>query len=386
VGGPYRVGVVGLGVAGAATAALLARAGHKVTVLERAPEVGPTGAGALLQPSGQRALARLGLAETVEELVAYTPRGRELVRLAYGDFEPGCHGLGVHRGDLFAALNGLVAATGVDVRLGVEADSFAPAGGLVLVRDAAGEAHGPFELVVAADGSRSALRARSGLVRWEHEYRYGALWAVGTCEAVRGRLHQVVRGTSRLVGLLPLGAGRCNLFWSLRHDALDALHDRGFDAWRREVVALCPEADELLSGLRGFEETRLTTYRHVVLRRPYADRLVLVGDACHAMSPHLGQGINLALLDALCLAGSLDAEPDLARALERYANERRAQVRYYARVTLALTPFFQSGGVVKGLGRDLALPVLQRNRWARRRMLLALSGLASGVRDQRLDV
>jgi 2-polyprenyl-6-methoxyphenol hydroxylase-like FAD-dependent oxidoreductase len=77
----YRVGVVGMGVAGATIASLMARSGHDVTLFERVPRVGPMGAGILLQPSGQWVLDRLGLldrvaehAETIEELHAITNR------------------------------------------------------------------------------------------------------------------------------------------------------------------------------------------------------------------------------------------------------------------------------------------------------------------------
>src|SRR5712691_10882773 len=61
--GPYRVGIIGLGVAGATAAHLLAKAGHVVTLFERAQRVGPVGAGVLLQPSGQLVLKDLGLLE-----------------------------------------------------------------------------------------------------------------------------------------------------------------------------------------------------------------------------------------------------------------------------------------------------------------------------------
>ena len=61
----YRVGVVGLGVAGATTAYLLARDGCDVTLLERADQPRPIGAGVLLQRSGQEILRRLGVLENV---------------------------------------------------------------------------------------------------------------------------------------------------------------------------------------------------------------------------------------------------------------------------------------------------------------------------------
>ena len=55
-----RIAIVGSGMAGTMAAALLARAGHAVTLFERAPRVGPVGAGLLLQPSGQAVLRRAG--------------------------------------------------------------------------------------------------------------------------------------------------------------------------------------------------------------------------------------------------------------------------------------------------------------------------------------
>jgi 2-polyprenyl-6-methoxyphenol hydroxylase-like FAD-dependent oxidoreductase len=365
-----RVGVVGFGVAGSTASALLAQAGHEVTVFERAPMLEPAGAGVLLQPSGQRVLDHLGLLERVraraariDELVALAPGGRTISRLRYGDLEPDLHALGVHRSHLHAALAGLAGRAGVNVRLGEE---------LTGPHD---ERLRGFDLVVGADGSRSALRAGSGLVRWEHEYAWGALWAIGAGSLVRGRLHQVVRGTSRLVGVLPLGEGRCNLFWSVRRDRVERLRARGFEAWRDEAVALCQEAAEPLASLAGWEDVRFTTYRHALLRRPYAGRLVLIGDAGHPMSPHLGQGINLALIDALRLRDAVAEARAPEEAVRLYADSRRRQLAYYGVVTLALTPFFQSDGRIKGWGRDAALPLLPHVPGVRRQMLRALSGL-----------
>src|SRR3954467_11470477 len=111
-----RVGIVGAGTAGLATAALLARAGDVVEILERAPSPGPVGAGLLLQPTGQAVLARLGGLEKVradaavgERVVGTTVRGKRFLDLSY---RVG-HGLGVHRGALFSALQGAAEREGV---------------------------------------------------------------------------------------------------------------------------------------------------------------------------------------------------------------------------------------------------------------------------------
>jgi 2-polyprenyl-6-methoxyphenol hydroxylase-like FAD-dependent oxidoreductase len=366
-----RVGVVGFGVAGATISALLAQAGHEVTVLERAPEIEPVGAGVLLQPSGQLVLERLGLLERVragaariDELVAISPSGRTISRQRYGELERGLHALGVHRSDLIAALAQLAAGAGVSFQLGQE------------ITGMDDERLQGFDLVVGADGSRSQLRASSDLVRWEHEYAWGALWGIGKGSSVSGRLHQVVHGTRKLVGVLPLGGGRCNLFWSVRRDRVEALRRQEFGAWAAEVEALCPEAAEPLASLDGWRDVRFTTYRHAFVRRPFAGRVVLIGDAAHPMSPHLGQGINLALIDAWRLAEALAESAAPEAAVRSYVASRRKQIAYYGAVTLALTPFFQSDGSVKGLGRDAALPLLPRIPGVSRRMLRTLSGLA----------
>jgi 2-polyprenyl-6-methoxyphenol hydroxylase-like FAD-dependent oxidoreductase len=111
------------------------------------------------------------------------------------------------------------------------------------------------------------------------------------------------------------------------------------------------------------------------------ERVVLVGDAAHAMSPHLGQGANLALVDSECLARHLSTHkiPD---ALAAYANERRSQTRFFATLSLLLSPFFQSNSAVLALGRDIGLPLLCAVPWIRRQMELSAAGLKRGFLDQ----
>jgi 2-polyprenyl-6-methoxyphenol hydroxylase-like FAD-dependent oxidoreductase len=381
----YRVAVVGFGVAGATAAYLLARAGHGVDLFERAPVVGPVGSGILLQPSGQMVLEKLGLldevaaqAEPIAELHAVQPHGGTLVHLPYGDFERGLHAYGVHRGVLFSALHRTVLSQKVGVHLGREVHGRSRDGDATFLHDSGGERHGPYDFVVAADGSRSRLRHASKLPWWREEYAYGATWAVGPCSAVRGQLRQVVHGTRVLIGLLPVGGGRCCLYGSLRRDQKDAVWRRGFAAWRDGVLRLCPLAEELFMEVRDFDRVAFTPYQHVWMRRWHDAGAVFIGDAAHAMSPHLGQGINLALMDAYRLAEAV-AETDSPQAAFRaYTRKRRGHLYYYSLITYLLTPFFQSDGRVRGWGRDVALPLMTRAPWLRRQMIMTMAGVKSG--------
>ncbi len=389
----YRVGVVGMGVAGATVASLMARAGHEVTLFERAPRVGPVGAGILLQPSGQCVLDRLGLldrvaehAEPIDELHAITDRGRTLIRLPYAEIEPGCRAFGLHRGVLFEALYRDVRESDIRIQLGHEIRERRVDAGEVVVLDTAGDEHGPFDFLVAADGSRSALRAATRLVRWRHEYAYGSLWAIGPNLEVRRKLFQMVQGTRILLGLLPTGEAQCSLFWSLRHDEKEALWRAGFDAWRATVIGLCPPAAPLFEALKSFDDIAYVRYQHVVMKSCHDDHTIFLGDAAHAMSPHLGQGINLAMIDALVFSGCLARADDFPTAFREYAALRRNHLRYYAWVTLLLTPFFQSNGFIKGVGRDIALPIMTHIPPIRRQMLITVSGLKKGLFGGKLTI
>jgi 2-polyprenyl-6-methoxyphenol hydroxylase-like FAD-dependent oxidoreductase len=381
----FRIGIAGCGIAGTAAGAHLARAGHRVTLFERAPVLGPVGAGLLLQVSGQEALAELGLLQAVTSrseplsgLRADQVGGRRLIRLPYAAAEPGWQGYGVARGTLFSALLAACRDAGAEIvpSTPIEVRERTPEGSFLIDPD--GTRHGPFDFVLAADGARSILRRSSGLRQTCRPYNFGALWGTGPCAGVRGHLYQVVRGTRILIGILPMGNGRASFFWGDFQDRIDGLRARGFAAWRDEVLALCPLAAEIFDELTSFEQTAFVTYVYVSCPRWHDDSMLLLGDAAHAMSPHLGQGANLALADASSFARALAATGDFAAACRRHEAERRAPVEYLARLSFLLTPFFQSGSRVLGWGRDIALPLLTAVPPVRRQMARTLAGKARG--------
>lgn len=378
----YSIAIAGCGVAGLTAALLLARQGHAVTLFEQSPQIGPVGAGILLQPSGQLVLQRLGLldqvvarAARINRLHALTHRGHMLVDLSYGAVSPGLHAYGLHRGDLFAVLHAQVQAAGARIVLNCRVTRFRNHHGGIEIFDHQSNSRGNFDLLLAADGSRSELRRASKLKAFVYEYPHGALWALGHCVAVQDELLQFTHGSKQMCGLLPLGQNRCAIFWSLEKHQAPALMAAPFSAWTKQVRSLAPQADELLSGLRSFEDTHFATYSHAYMPRWHAGRMLLLGDAAHSMSPHLGQGVNLALLDGLTIAHALAVAATVPQAFDLYSRLRRSHTSFYAVVTFVLSPFFQSRGKLKGWARDRLLPFLPHLPVIGPQMHLTMTGL-----------
>jgi 2-polyprenyl-6-methoxyphenol hydroxylase-like FAD-dependent oxidoreductase len=390
----YRVGVVGFGVAGAATAYLLARDGHRVTLLERAPELGPVGAGILLQSSGQEVLRRLGLLDRVlahaaplEELFARHARdGRTLINNRYPELSPEIRAYGVHRGVIFTALAELVHSMPIDVRPACEIVAREDKADGVSLRDARERTHGPFDFVVAADGSRSRMRDVCRFKASVTPYGHGTLWVNAPGTGVPGRLLQVVDRNRKLFGLLPLGDGMVSMYWGLPIREFAPVKARGLDLLKREIRAFAPESEPVLDSLQDFDQLLFTTYRHVYKRKHFDDRVILIGDAAHAMSPHLGQGLNLALVDAWRFAHAVRENAAPSAAFRAFRQRQKAYIRYYASVTYFLSPFFQSDWSFLGWGRDQVLPLLPRIPWMKRQMLLTVCGLKGGFLKGRMEI
>jgi len=322
-------------------------------VLERASEPSPIGSGLLLQPPGLAVLAHMGLLDRMLErgarvtgLDGRTRSGRSVLALDYAKWEPGCFGLGVHRGALWHLLHETALADGVAIEGGVE------------VKDA--DAFRDCDLGLVTSGSRTGLRKALGFDDRTHPYEWGALWAnVPMPAGWRGdTLAQRFDGTRRMMGMMPIGrdaAGNgpyLTMFWSEKLDRIDALKARGWTAWRDDVRGHWPEAHAATECLGGFEALSIGAYADVRVVPWSRGHIGLAGDAAHGTSPQLGQGATLALMDAEALRAALETEPDVSRALATYAKSRRNHVAYYQWASRMLTPFFQSEGRVLGLFRD----------------------------------
>lgn len=384
-----RIGIVGSGTAGPAAAIFLARSGHEVTLLERAPLKLPVGAGFLLQPTGLSVLKQLGLEEAllphtapITKLWCRTRSGRVLLDLPYAELGAGLFGAGTHRATLLDLLLDAAAQAGVRILWDAAVTRMSrDASGRPSLLDHHGISHGPFDLVLICDGAHSTLRDQSGVRSRVSRYPWGALWFIGkrTVEFDSQVLWQSVGSTRELTGFLPTGTREdlLSMFWSIRLDQMEAWRQLPLDAWKRQILSLAPQAESFLTQIQAHAQVATAMYHDVRMPCWHGDRVAILGDAAHALSPQLGQGVNLALMDAATLASAVSRLP-LKEALSTYSRERRAHLRFYQFATRWTTPFFQSDLLPLGWMRDAVFPLIQRVPVLRRQMTATMAGGKTG--------
>jgi salicylate hydroxylase len=149
-------------------------------------------------------------------------------------------------------------------------------------------------------------------------------------------------------------------FWSLKHADHARWRETPIEEWKRDVLALWPETAPLLQQIRAHDDLVFASYAHRTLSEPVSTHCVHVGDSWHCTSPQLGQGANMALLDALALARALETQSNLDAALGEYARMRLWHIRLYQLASWLFTPAYQSDSAALAWFRDAVMAPLSR--------------------------
>jgi len=312
-----RIAVIGAGLGGASAASLLHRAGFKVRVYEQAPAFSRLGAGIHVGPNVMKILRRIGIEDAMNQMGSHPDHwysrhwqtGDVMAKIPLGDYavkEYGASYLTVHRGDFHAllmeSLPSELVAFGKQL---ARVEDFGHAVKLHFTDGSTEEA----DLVVGADGVNS--RIREELLGPEQPMYAGYL------------AHRAVFPTPEVKpGMLPFDA--CVKWWSedqhmmtyfvtSRQDELYYVTGVPAKHWNLDDRWLPSSKEEMRELYRGWhptvqalvEATVEVTKWSLLERDPLPvwsrGRMVLLGDACHPMKPHMAQGAAMAIEDAAML-------------------------------------------------------------------------------------
>jgi flavin-dependent dehydrogenase len=322
----YDVVVVGGRVAGASTALLLARAGHRVLVVDRVRFPSDTLSTHLVWPAGVIQLRRWGLLEAIAD--AGTPALSTIRNDVDGvAFEIAVwpeSGVGAVYAPRRTVLDPIILhaaeQAGADVLEGVTVDGLARDGtgrvaGVVGHGDDGRPLHVGARVVVGADGWRSRVARETGAIAYDQQVPSNAIhYAYWSGLDDRG-VEFWYRSTNGLMaGVFPTNDGAC-VYVNCRADRSPELR-RDLDAnYLRFIDESAPDLATRLSAASRTSPVRGTPGLPGFLRRPYGPGWMLVGDAGCTADPASAHGITAALRDAELAAIAIDAgarDPELA--------------------------------------------------------------------------
>jgi 2-polyprenyl-6-methoxyphenol hydroxylase-like FAD-dependent oxidoreductase len=333
-----RIAIVGAGIGGMALAIALKRRGLSPVVIEKRSAVQLRGDGLFLTlaPNGINALRGLGLAEQViagglatNGLAIFNERGKRIGLMDYAAHAQafGAPSATIKRGVLGAVLLNAALKAGVDLRFGVELNAITDDGSEVTVDfDGASQR---FDAVIGCDGLRSTVRrlvfpdlpqpVYSGLIG------NGGVVDLPEIPPTDGVMNMTF-GTKAFFGYQKEGDGPVLWFntYPAPESAVGPVSDPA--AYARFVQSLHRDDPldnyRIISAVTAIERT-YPVYDMPELPRWTAGRVILMGDAAHAVAPHSGQGASMALEDALVLAACLDADDVEAAAVRFFALRRQ---------------------------------------------------------------
>lgn len=330
-----KIIVIGGGIGGLTAAIALSKVGIEAQVYERAPELQEVGAGISLVANALRALDVIGLGAAVRsEALAGVPacfrdtQGRVLLGFPADEVARQIGSVALmHRAELLALLKHQVDPG--RLHLGHECVGFEQEATCVTARFQNGET-ATGDALIGADGLKSAVR---GPLVGDHPARYAGYTAWRTVVEFNHQNKLTIgetMGRGRRFGIVPMTRER--VYWFATHNSAEGERDPEgqtkqvlselFQGWHEPIEALIAASKEG-SILRNdiYDMEPLKSWAH--------GRVVLLGDAAHAMTPNLGQGGCQAIEDAVVLAACLKKDASVQSALQEYQQRRIPRVTQF---------------------------------------------------------
>jgi 2-polyprenyl-6-methoxyphenol hydroxylase-like FAD-dependent oxidoreductase len=340
-----RILVIGGGIGGLTSAIALRRDGHKVTVIEKDPTWSVYGVGIIQQANVIRAMAELGLVDDYlaagvpfDKVAVHLPDGTEVARVPIPRLvERYPASMGISRPALHKILGDRTIASGAEVRLGVTADRIDDRGDSVCVSFSDGREE-TSDLVIGADGVYSQTREAimpegpvpefTGQAVWRYNFPRPA--SLDALHAYNGPIG---------AGLVPINAELMYMYVTTPEPGKPRYEHGQLAASMRAKIADHP-APQIRALAAQITDNDGVVYRPMDAMMLYGDwhagRVVLLGDAVHATTPHLGQGAGMAIEDSLVLAEEIARHATPDEAFNAYRDRRFERCRYIVEKSLEI--------------------------------------------------
>jgi 2-polyprenyl-6-methoxyphenol hydroxylase-like FAD-dependent oxidoreductase len=340
-----RILIIGGGIGGLTSAIALRRDGHQVTVIEKDPAWSVYGVGIIQQANVIRAMAQLGLVDDYlaagvpfDKVAVHLPDGTEVARVPIPRLvERYPASMGIGRPALHKILGDRTIASGAEVRLGVTADEIGDRGDEVRVRFSDGREE-TFDIVIGADGVYSQTRDDIMPDAPVPEFTGQAVWRYNFPRPADLDALHAYNGPIG-AGLVPINAELMYMYVTTPEPGKPRYERGNIAASMRAKIADHP-APQIRSLAAQITDNDGVVYRPMDAMMLYGDwhagRVVLLGDAVHATTPHLGQGAGMAIEDSIVLAEEIARHATPGEAFRAYRDRRFERCRYIVEKSLEI--------------------------------------------------
>ncbi len=315
--------IVGGGAGGMVLALVLARKGFRVSILDRQDPPMPAPRGEILQPNGLKILNRIGILSGLlragvhrcDRVRFYQGAGEHLCTIDYTRLLPPYNYALILLPEILQQLllEKLKAEPHIETYWDTSFRDVIREGQQVigLSADVCGQTvsfHAP--VVVGADGLRSRVRDAFQIKHQLYAYADGYVTMVVDRPPGFQRDVRYYLGKEMIFGAFPVSKNRIYLFYLVPTDRLQRTHDKSIDHLKREILSLNSEVNALftepLEAISSWEQCSYMRCFRVISNSWVVNGGALLGDAAHAMNPHVAQGRNSAMEDALALAKAIE--------------------------------------------------------------------------------
>jgi len=336
--------IVGGGIAGLTSAIALRQKGFAVEIIEKDPDWSVYGVGIIQQSNVVRALDQLGIIDdyleagfAFDRIDVYKPNGELAAKIPapkLTDKYPAQ--LGIGRRALQKVLADSAMNQGATIKLGVVIKSLQQDASGVALEFSDGSA-GHYDLVIGADGVNSQVRSILFPEVPEPEFAGQGVWRYNFKRPEDMDSLSVYEGPIGS-GLVPLSKELMYMYVTTPEPGNPRYPTEGLaQAMRDKLKNAPPVIAEYAKQITDDEEVVYKPLFWLMLEGDwYKSNTILIGDAAHATTPHLGQGAGMAIEDSLVLAEELNNEDSVSNAFAAFMKRRAERCRYIVETSVAI--------------------------------------------------